>query len=59
MPELLLFFYVPIEIPCILEHVLTYFNEVCNLEEHEAVFLKGQNLIFSIGAGSIWFVFLS
>ena len=28
-----------------------------SLKEHEAVFLKRQNLIFSIAAGSILFVF--
>ena len=28
-------------------------------EEHKAVFLKKQNLIFSVVAGSIWFAFYS
>ena len=31
---------VPIVIPCLLEHVLTYYNEVYSLKEHEAVFFK-------------------
>ena len=29
-----------------------------SLKQHEVVFLKGQNLIFSSVAVSIWFVFL-
>ena len=45
----------PIVIPHLLEYVFTYFNEVYSLKEHEAVLLKGQNLIFSIVAGGIWF----
>ena len=28
-----------------------------SLHEHESIFLKRQNLIFSFAAGSIWFVF--
>ena len=46
--------HVPIVIPCLLELVFTYFNEVYNLKEYEAVFLRRQNLIFSIAAGRIW-----
>ena len=49
--------HVPIVIYCLLEHVATYFNEVYNLRE-QAVFLKRQNLILSLVAGSIWFVFV-
>ena len=48
--------HVPIVIPCLVECVVSYFNEVFSLKEHEAVFfgfLKRQNLIFSIVAGSI------
>ena len=48
--------HVPIVIPCLLESVVTYFKVYC-LKEHEAVFLKKQNLILSRVAGSIWFVF--
>ena len=35
----------------------TCFNEDYSLKEHEAVFLKRQNLIFSVVAGNIWFAF--
>ena len=49
--------YVPIAIPCLLEYGLTYFYDVYSLKEHEVVFLKRQNLIFSIVAESIWFAF--
>ena len=47
--------HVPIAIPCLLEYRFTYFTEVYSLKEHETVFLKRQNLDFSIVAGSIWF----
>ena len=30
-------FHVPIVIPCLIENVVTYFNEVCSLKEHETV----------------------
>lgn len=47
-----------IVILCIPEHVVvTYFNKDFSLKEHEAVFWKRQNLIFSIMAGSIGFSF--
>ena len=36
----------PIVIPCLLEWVVTYFNEAYSLKEHNAVFVKRQNLIF-------------
>ena len=42
-----------IVISFLLECMVTYFNEVWNLKEHEAVFLKRQNLIFIIVGGSI------
>ena len=41
--------HVPIVTPCLVECVVTYFNEVYNLKEHEAVFLKRQNLILVAG----------
>ena len=45
---------VSILIACLLEH--TYFNEVYSLKEQEPVFLKRQNLVFSlVVAGSILF----
>ena len=44
----------PIVIPCLLGYL---FRRIFNLKEHEAVFLKRQNLMFSIVAGSNWFVF--
>ena len=44
--------HVPIVIPCLLESAVTYFKVYC-LKEHEAVFLKKQNLILSRVAGSI------
>ena len=47
----------PIVILCLLERVITYFNEYFSLKGDEAVFLKRQKLIFSIVAGSILFVF--
>ena len=47
-------FYVPNVIPCLLEYVDTYFNKVYSLKEHEAIFLKRQNLVYSIVAGSIY-----
>ena len=48
-------FHVTIVIPFLLENVFTYFNKVYiySLKEHEPGFLKRQNLIFSIVAGSI------
>ena len=49
--------HVPIVRPCLVECVVTYFNEVYILKEHEAVFLKKQDLIFCIVAKGIWFVF--
>ena len=53
--------YFPTVIPCLLESVVTYFN-VCtkrfSLKEIQAVFLKTQNLIFSIVAVSTLFAFL-
>ena len=52
-----MFFMSPIVIPCLVEYVETYFNKVYSLKEHEAVFLKKQNVTFSAVAGSIWFVF--
>ena len=53
------FFYMsPIIIHCLLEFLVTcYFNKVYIVKKHEAVFLKRQNSIFSIVAGSVWFVF--
>ena len=45
--------HVPIVRPCLVECVVTYFNEVYILKEHEAVFLKKQNLIFCIVAEGI------
>ena len=45
--------HVPIVYPCLPECVVTYLNEVYSLKEHDAVFLKRENLIFSIVAGSI------
>ena len=48
--------HVPIVISCLLECVVTYFNEVYSLKEHEVVFLKQHNLIFSIVAGGLIFV---
>ena len=55
LPEWLLF--VAIIIPCLFECVVTYFNPVYSLKEHKAVFLKRENLIFSIVAGSICLFF--
>ena len=46
-----------IVILCLLELVVTYFNKIYSLKEHKAIFLKKQNLIFSLVAGSICFVF--
>ena len=43
-------------IPCLLERVVTFFNEVY-MTDFEAVFLKRQNLIFSIVARSSSLVF--
>ena len=40
--------HVPIVMSCLVECVFTYFNKVCSLKEHEAVFLKRENFIFSI-----------
>ena len=40
-----------IVILCLLECMVAYFNKVHHLKEHEVVFLKRQNLIFSIVAG--------
>ena len=52
--------YFPIAIPCLLEYMVTYFNTYMKLQvslkEHERVFFKRQNLIFSTVADSIWFV---
>ena len=42
-----------IVILCLLERVVTYFDEHFSLKGHDAVFLKRQNLISSILAGSI------
>ena len=42
-----------IVIPYLLEWVVTDFNEAYSLKEHKAVFLKKQNLFFSLVAGSI------
>ena len=47
----------PMVILCLLERVVTYFNEYFSLKGHETVFLKRQNLISSIVVGSIWFNF--
>ena len=51
-------------IPCVLLNawlLISTFTQnqklFCILEEHKAVFLMRQNLIFSIVAGSIWFNF--
>ena len=46
-----------IVILCLLELVVTYFNKIYSLKEHKAIFLKKQNLIFYLVAGSICFVF--
>ena len=46
--------YVSIVIPCLLECVFTCLNEIYSPKELKAVFLKRQNLFFSIVAGSIW-----
>ena len=43
--------HVPIVIHCLLECLVTYFNEVYSLKK-QAFFLKRQNLIFSIIAES-------
>ena len=48
----------PIVIPSLLEYVVIYCNiytklEVYSLKDYEAIFLKRQNLIFSIVTGSI------
>ena len=61
LPEWLLFCF-PILIPRLLERMVTYFSVYTKLEGYivkgyEAVFLKRQNLIFLVVAGSIWFVF--
>ena len=45
---------VPIVIPFLLEHVVTYYNEVYSLKEHE----DHEKNIFFIVTGSIWFVFI-
>ena len=52
-----LFFHVFFVIPCLLEHVVTYFKEVCSLKERKAIFLKTQNLIFFFSSWKVWFVF--
>ena len=49
--------HIPIAISCLLEYVATYFKGVYSLKEHGAIFLKKQNLTFSIVVGSIWFAF--
>ena len=49
--------HVPILIPCLLERVVTYFNEIYSLKENEVVFLNRQYFIFSVVAGNIWFIF--
>ena len=61
-----LLFYFPNVIPCLPEGVVTCFSVYSKLEvlhgfyeDYEAVFLKRRNFIFSVVAGSIWFVFLS
>ena len=46
---------VPILILFLLERVVTYFNEIYNKEW--GYFLEEKNLIFSIVAGCIWFIF--
>ena len=60
LPEWLLFYF-PIVIPCLLERIVTYFNVYTKLEvrvkEYHAVFLKRQNLIFSVVGQSSSFVF--
>ena len=50
-------FHVPVVITCLLECIVIYLNKVYSLKEHEAVFLRRQNLIYSVVAGSTWFVF--
>ena len=49
-----------IEIPCLLEHVVSYFNVYTKLKGtwmNMSLFSQGDNLIFSKVAGSIWFVY--
>ena len=48
--------HVSLIISSLLEHMVTYFNEVYSLEEHDDISLK-RELIFSILAGSFFFVF--
>ena len=50
-------FHVLVVITCLLECIVIYLNKVYSLKEHEAVFLRRQNLIYSVVAGSTWFVF--
>ena len=47
----------PVVILCLLERVVTCFKEHLSLKGYEAVFLKRQNLFFSVVVGSIRFVF--
>ena len=66
LPEWLLFCISPFPIffaiPFLLEDAVTYLNIFRrlghSLKEHEAAFMKGQNLLFSIAAGSISFFFV-
>ena len=44
---------VPIVITCLLECMVTYFNEIYSQKEYEAVFLKRQKKKISIVTGSI------
>ena len=48
--------HVSLIISSLLEHMVTYFNEVYSLEEHDDISLK-RELIFSILAGSFFFCF--
>ena len=47
----------PIVTSCLLEHMVTYFNDFACLKEHRAVFSKEHTLTFSMVAGSIWYDF--
>lgn len=40
--------HVPIVIPFLLEHAVTYSNEVYSLKKHDTVFLKRQKMIFIV-----------
>ena len=40
--------HVSIVIPCLVERVVTYLEDVPSFKEHEAIFLKRQNLIAEV-----------